>query len=56
MSGIFCLSKVYNCLPLYEFISDQVVEEAFDIVAPILASFGSKQPLGSKYKVPLLRD
>ena len=35
----------------YEFMADSVVEEAFDLLAPLLASFGPKVPLLSKFRV-----
>ena len=30
-------------------MSDEAVEQAFDVIAPLLASFGCKQPFLSKY-------
>ena len=42
--------ETHDSLPPFEFMSDEVVEQAFDVVAPLLASFGFKQPLLSKYK------
>ena len=47
---LLCAWETHDALAAYEFMSDEVVKQAFDIVAPLLASFDFKQPLLSKYK------
>ena len=40
----------HDCLPPYQFISEEVLEQAYGVVAPILASFGLKPPALPKFK------
>ena len=44
-------SEGHELLEPFQFISDVAVENAFDVIAPLLASFGCNQPSVSKYKV-----
>ena len=44
------LTQGHDCLPPYQFISEEVLEQAFDVVAPLLAHFGLKPPSSTKFK------
>ena len=44
-------SQGHDALEPFEFMSEEAVEEAFDVIAALLSSFGTKIPNPCKFKV-----
>ena len=43
-------AKDRDIFEAFEFMSDLAIEDAFDLLAPLLASYGTQLPLASKFK------
>ncbi|CAE7312462.1 unnamed protein product, partial [Symbiodinium sp. CCMP2456] len=47
-------SEAHDCLEEYEFMCDDAIEKAYDVLAPLCAQYGLRPPLPSKFKAAFL--
>jgi len=47
-------SEVHDCLEEFEFMCDDAIEKAFEVLGPLCAQFGLRAPLPSKFKAAFL--
>ena len=48
------VSETHDMFEPYEFMTDSTVEEAYELLGSMFATFGPKIPLLSKFRVPKL--
>ena len=49
--AVTCVNQDHDCLPAREYMSDDAVQEAAEILQPIYVNFGTKQPSIAVYRV-----